>query len=51
MTETTLGVSNKTWATIELASAGLLAAITARSTYSEVKRAGGLMKFVNPKKD
>ena len=51
MAETTLGISNKTWATIELASAGLLAAITARSTYSEVKRAGGLMKYVKPKKD
>ena len=51
MTETTLGISNKTWATVELASAGLLAAITARSTYSEVKRAGGLMKYVKPKKD
>lgn len=51
MTDTTLGIPNKTWATIELASAGLLAVITARSTYSEAKRAGGLTKYIKPKKD
>ena len=38
----TLGIKNTTWATIELASASLLAAITARTTYKEVKTAGGL---------
>ena len=37
MTDTTLGISNKTWAVIELASAGLLAAVTARGTYSAAK--------------
>ena len=44
MTDTTLGISNKTWAVIELASAGLLAAVTARGTYSAAKSAGGLGK-------
>lgn len=51
MTETTLGIKNSTWATIELASAGLLAAVTARATYKEMKKAGGLAKFVRPKGD
>lgn len=51
MTETTLGISNKTWAMIELGSAGLLAAITARTTYKEVKRAGGVAKYLRPKGD
>lgn len=51
MTEKTLGISNKTWATVELASAGLLAAITARSTYNEVKKAGGVQNFLRPKGD
>ena len=51
MTDTTLGIRNKTWATIELASAGLLAAITARTTYKSAKQAGGLAKYIKPKKD
>lgn len=51
MTDTTLGISNKTWAVIELASAGLLAAVTARGTYSAAKSAGGLGKYLRPKKD
>lgn len=51
MIETTLGIPNKTWASIELASAGLLAAITARTTYKSVKQAGGLANYVKPKRD
>lgn len=51
MVETTLGISNKTWSIIELGSAGLLAAITARTTYNEVKRAGGVAKYLRPKGD
>jgi hypothetical protein len=47
----TLGVRNTTWATIELASAGLLATITARTTYKEVKKAGGLGNYLSPKGD
>ena len=48
---TTLGIKNTTWAGIELASAGLLAVITARTTYKEVKRAGGLGNYLKPKGD
>lgn len=51
MTDTTLGISNKTWATIELASAGLLGIITARTTYKEVKKVGGVVKYLKPKGD
>ena len=51
MTETTLGVKDTTWAVIELGSAGLLAAITLRGTYGEVKRVGGLGAYIRPKKD
>ena len=47
----TLGIRNTTWATIELASAGLLATITARTTYKEVKKAGGLGNYLSPKGD
>ena len=43
--------NDKTWATIELASAGLLATITARTTYKEVKKAGGLGNYLSPKGD
>ena len=46
-----LGIKNTTWATIELASASLLAAITARTTYKEVKKAGGLGNYLSPKGD
>ncbi len=49
--EKTLGIKNTTWATIELASAGLLATITARVTYKEVKKAGGLGNYLSPKGD
>ena len=49
--EKTLGIRNSTWATIELASAGLLATITARTTYKEVKKAGGLGNYLSPKGD
>jgi len=51
MTETTLGISNKTWSLVELGSAGLLAIITARTTYKEVKRAGGVSNYLRPKGD
>lgn len=51
MVETTLGISNKTWSLMELSSAGLLAVITARTTYKEVKRAGGVAKYLRPKGD
>lgn len=51
MTETTLGISNKKWAAIELASAALLGAITARTTFKEVKKSGGIVKYVRPKGD
>src|SRR6056300_96004 len=51
MTDGTFGISKKTWSVIELASAGLLAAVTARTTYKEMKKAGGLAKFVRPKGD
>ena len=51
MTNTTLGIKNTTWATIELASAGLLATITARTTYREIKKAGGLQRYLRPKGD
>jgi hypothetical protein len=51
MVETTLGISNKTWSLIELSSAGLLAVITARTTYKEVKRARGLANYLRPKGD
>lgn len=51
MTETTLGIKNTTWAAVELASAGLLAAITARTTYTEVKRVGGITNYIRPKGD
>lgn len=47
MTETTLGISNKTWAILELSSAGLLAAITARSTVKAVNKAGGLGSYLS----
>ena len=47
----TFGISKKTWSVIELTSAGLLAAVTARTTYKEMKKAGGLAKFVRPKGD
>jgi len=49
--ETTLGIKNSTWAVMELGSAVLLAGITLRGTYSEVKRVGGFTKYVKPKKD
>ena len=49
--EKTLGIKNTTWATIELASAGLLAAVTARTTYKEVKKSGGLGNYLSPKGD
>ena len=48
---TTLGIKNTTWATAELASAGLLALITLRSTHSEVKRSGGIGSFLKPSGD
>ena len=51
MVETTLGVKNTTWATIELASAGLLAAITLRSTCKDVKKAGGVRRYIRPNRD
>jgi len=51
MTDTTLGISNRTWAIIELTSAGLLAAVTARGTYAAAKSAGGLGKYLRPNKD
>ena len=51
MTETTLGVKDTTWAVIELGSAVLLAGITSRSTYSQVKKAGGIASYLKPRKD
>lgn len=51
MTDGTFGISQKTWSAIELTSAGLLAAVTARTTYKEMKKAGGLAKFIRPKGD
>ena len=48
---TTLGIKDKHWSVIELGSAGLLAAITLRGTYAEVKRVGGLKSYIKPKKD
>ena len=51
MTDTTLGVKNKTWTLIELTSAGLLAAITLRSTLKEAKKKGGLMEYIQPRGD
>jgi len=51
MTETTLGVKDTTWAAVELGSAVLLAGITLRSTYSQVKKVGGITKYIKPRKD
>lgn len=51
MIETTLGIKNTTWSVMELASAGLLAVITARTTYKEVKQAGGVVRYIRPKGD
>ena len=51
MEETTLGIKDKHWAVMELGSAVLLAGITLRGTYSEVKRVGGFTKYIKPKKD
>jgi len=51
MEETTLGIKDKHWAVLELGSAVLLAGITLRGTYADVKRVGGLRKYVKPKKD
>ena len=51
MTETTLGLSDKNWAIIELASAGLLAALTIRETTKDIRQRGGLFRFVKPRKD
>jgi hypothetical protein len=51
MTETTLGLSDKTWAILELSSAGLLAALTIRETRQDIRQRGGLLKFVKPRKD
>ena len=39
--ETTLGIKDKHWAVLELGSAVLLAGITLRGTYAEVKAVGG----------
>lgn len=51
MAETTLGLSDKSWAMLELASAGLLAALTIRETRQDIRQRGGLLKFVKPRKD
>jgi len=51
MTETTLGVKDTTWTAIEVTSALLLGAITARSTYKAVKNSGGLGSYLKPKGD
>jgi len=51
MTETTLGLSDKSWAMLELASAGLLAALTIRETRQDIRQRGGFLKFVKPRKD
>ena len=51
MTETTLGVKDTTWAVLELGSALLLAGITSRSTYHQVKKAGGIASYLKPSKD
>ena len=48
MTDTTLGIKNTTWAAVEFGSAGLLAAITFRSTYGAVKQAGGIVDYLTP---
>jgi len=51
MGETTLGIKNTTWAAVELGSAGLLAAITFRSTYGAVQKAGGVVDYLTPGKN
>lgn len=51
MAETTLGLSDKSWAMLELASAGLLAALTIRETRQDIRQRGGFLKFVKPRKD
>lgn len=51
MTETTLGLSDKNWSILELASAGLLAALTIRETRQDIRQRGGFFKFVKPRKD
>ena len=48
---TTLGLNNRTWTLIELTSAGLLAAITLRSTIKEANKKGGLLGYIQPRGD
>jgi len=51
MTETTFGIKNTTWDTLEVVSAVTLAALNTRMVYKGIKKARGIRNYIKPKGD